>query len=101
MGNDEYDSLYNKASYLITAILSFDKNEADENLQKLKDILDSNNIEYTLPELKVDSWEYEGKRDTITILMAILIIQEKPKNLLKLFYRIQIDYLDSYLAIRL
>lgn len=59
--NDEYDSLYNKASYLITAILSFDKNEADENLQKLKDILDSNNIEYTLPELKVDSWEYGGK----------------------------------------
>lgn len=60
--NDEYDSLYNKASYLITAILSFDKDEADENLQKLKDILDSNNIEYTFPELKVDSWEYEGKK---------------------------------------
>ena len=59
--NDEYDSLYNKASYLITAILSFDKEEADENLQKLKDILDSNNIEYTLPELKVDSWDYDGK----------------------------------------
>ena len=59
--NDEYDSLYNKASHLITAILSFDKDEADENLQKLKDILDSNNIEYTLPELKVDSWEYGGK----------------------------------------
>lgn len=59
--NDEYDSLYKKASYLITAILSFDKDEADENLQKLKDILDSNNIEYTLPELKVDSWEYGGK----------------------------------------
>ena len=59
--NDEYDSLYNKASYLITAILSFDKDEADENLQKLKDILDSNNIGYTLPELKVDSWEYGGK----------------------------------------
>ena len=59
--NDEYDSLYNQASYLITAILSFDKNNADENLQKLKDILDSNNIEYTLPELKVDSWEYGGK----------------------------------------
>lgn len=60
--NDEYDSLYNKASYLITAILSFDKYEADKNLQKLKDILDSNNIEYTLPKLKVDSWEYEGKK---------------------------------------
>lgn len=59
--NDEYDSLYNKASYLITAILSFNKDEADENLQKLKDILDSNNIEYTLPELKVDSWEYGDK----------------------------------------
>lgn len=59
--NGEYDSLYNKASYLITAILSFDKDEADENLQKLKDILDSNNIEYTLPELKVKSWEYGGK----------------------------------------
>lgn len=59
--NDEYDSLYNKASYLITAILSFDKDEADENLQKLKDILDSNNIEYTLPELKVKSWKYGGK----------------------------------------
>lgn len=59
--NGEYDSLYSKASYLITAILSFDKDEADENLQKLKDILDSNNIEYTLPELKVDSWKYGGK----------------------------------------
>lgn len=59
--NGEYDSLYSKASYLITAILSFDKDNADENLQKLKDILDSNNIEYTLPKLKVDSWEYGGK----------------------------------------
>lgn len=59
--NDEYDGLYNKASYLITAILSSDKDQADKNLQKLKDILDSNNIEYTLPELKVDSWGYGGK----------------------------------------
>lgn len=59
--NDEYDSLYSKASYLITAILSPDKDQADKNLQKLKDILDSNNIEYTLPKLKVDSWEYGGE----------------------------------------
>ena len=59
--NDEYDSLYRKASYLITAILSSDKDQADKNLQKLKDILDSNNIEYTLPKLKVDSWEYGGE----------------------------------------
>lgn len=59
--NDEYDSLYSKASYLITAILSSDKDQADKNLQKLKDILDSNNIEYTLPKLKVDSWEYGGE----------------------------------------
>lgn len=59
--NDSYDSLHDKASYLITAILSSDKDKADENLQKLKDILDSNNIEYTLPELKVDSWEYGSK----------------------------------------
>lgn len=59
--NDEYDSLYSKASYLITAILGFDKDKADENLQKLKNILDNNNIEYTLPKLKVDSWEFGGE----------------------------------------
>lgn len=59
--NDTYDSLYYKASYLITAILSFDKDKADKNLQKLKDILDTNNIEYSFPELKVNSWEYGGK----------------------------------------
>lgn len=59
--NITYGESYDKASYLITAILSFDKNEADENLQKLKDILDDNNIEYTLPELKVDTYKYGGK----------------------------------------
>ena len=89
--NDEYDSLYNKASYLITAILSFDKDEADENLQKLKDILDSNNIEYTLPELKLD---------IIMILMVTLIIQVKQKILSMMYYRIQISYLGTYLVIR-
>lgn len=59
--NNEYDDLYSKASYLITAILSFDKDKADDYLRKLKDILKNNNIEYNLPKLKEASWEYEGK----------------------------------------
>ena len=59
--NKEYSDRYSKASYLITAILSFDKDEADRRLQLLKDILDSHNITYTLPELVEDSWEYGGK----------------------------------------
>lgn len=58
---DHYSDRYSKASYLITAILSFDKDEADRRLQLLKDILDSHNITYTLPELVEDSWEYGGK----------------------------------------
>ena len=59
--NEEYSDRYSKASYLITAILSFDKDEADRRLQLLKDILDSNNITYTLPELVEHSWKYGGK----------------------------------------
>ena len=58
---DHYSDIYSKASYLITAILSFDKNEADIRLQLLKNILDSHNITYTLPELVEDSLEYGGK----------------------------------------
>ena len=56
-----YKSLYERASYLITAILSANKDKADENLQKLKNILDDHNVEYVLPKLKVASYKYHGK----------------------------------------
>jgi hypothetical protein len=59
--NTYYDT-YNKASYLITAIFSCsDKDYADKNLQKLKDILDNNNIEYTFPTPEIKSWEDNGE----------------------------------------
>ena len=46
---EEYGDLDNKASYLITAILSMDKEYADEKLTRLKDILDEYEITYTIP----------------------------------------------------
>lgn len=55
---EEYGDLDNKASYLITAILSMDKEYADEKLTRLKDILDEYEITYTIPELNVESYEY-------------------------------------------
>jgi len=58
---ETYRTLYNKASYLITAILGLDKETSDNYLNKLTDILDNNGIEYTLPELKVGSYEYDEK----------------------------------------
>ena len=58
---EEYRDTYNKASYLITAILSFDKEYADEKLEQLKSILDSYGITYTLPELKIQSSKWNGK----------------------------------------
>ncbi len=58
---EEYGDLDNKASYLITAILSMGKETADEKLEQLKFILDENKITYTLPEPDVKSWEYAGK----------------------------------------
>lgn len=59
---EEYEDLDNKASYLITAILSMDKEYADKKLERLKSILDENKITYTIPELDVESWEYGGKK---------------------------------------
>lgn len=59
---EEYGDLNDKASYLITAILSMDKEYADEKLEKLKSILDENKITYTIPELDVKSWEYGSKK---------------------------------------
>lgn len=59
---EEYVDLNDKASYLITAILSMDKEYADEKLEKLKSILDENKITYTIPELDVKSWEYGSKK---------------------------------------
>lgn len=56
-----YSNVRSKASYLITAIFSLDKDCADEKLQQLKDILDANNIEYDIPTPKVNSWEYNGE----------------------------------------
>lgn len=58
---EEYSDTYNKASYLITAILSFEKRYADEKLEQLKSILDSYGITYTLPELKIQSSKWNGK----------------------------------------
>ena len=55
---EEYGDLDNKASYLITAILSMDKEYADEKLTRLKDILDEYEITYTIAELNVKSYEY-------------------------------------------
>ena len=59
---DEYGDLDNKASYLITAILSMDKESADEKLIQLEGILDENEITYTIPELNVNSCEYGKKK---------------------------------------
>ena len=59
---DEYGDLDNKASYLITAILSMDKESADEKLIQLEGILDEKEITYTIPELNVNSYEYGKKK---------------------------------------
>lgn len=59
---NEYGDLDNKASYLITAILSMDKESADEKLIQLEGILDENEITYTIPELNVNSYEYGKKK---------------------------------------
>lgn len=59
---EEYGDFDNKASYLITAILSMDKEYADEKLTRLKDILDEYEITYTIPELNVKSYEYGRKK---------------------------------------
>ena len=53
---DEYRDVDNKASYLITAIFSFSKSETDKKLARLKNILDSYNITYSIPEPKVKSY---------------------------------------------
>lgn len=58
---DTYDSIYSRASYLITSIFDCNKDYADEKLQQLKNILDDNNIEYHIPTPKVKSWEYDGQ----------------------------------------
>lgn len=58
---DTYDTVHSKASYLITAILDgYNKESADEKLESLKELLERNNIEYTIPELKVNSYEWDG-----------------------------------------
>lgn len=56
-----YKDTDDKASYLITAILGRSKEYADEKLARLKQLLEENNIEYTLPELEEKSWEYNGQ----------------------------------------
>lgn len=58
---DEYSDICNKASYLITAIFSFSKSKVDEKLAQLKNILDSHNITYSIPEPKVKSDMWRGK----------------------------------------
>lgn len=57
----EYKDTYNKASYLITAILSFEKKYADEKMEQLKSILEVKGITYTFPELNIKSWQWNGK----------------------------------------
>ena len=59
---EEYNDMYHRASYLITAIFSFDKDYADKKLQQLKTILDENNIDYLFPEPSVSSWDYAGEK---------------------------------------
>lgn len=58
---DTHSDLHSKASYLITAIFDLSKDYADEKIQKLKDILDENGIEYDIPTPKISSWEYDGE----------------------------------------
>lgn len=58
---EEYNDTYSKASYLITAIFSFGKSETDEKLAQLKNILDSHNITYSIPEPKIESYTWEGR----------------------------------------
>lgn len=60
---DTYTDLYSRASYLITAIFDSSKEYADEKLQQLKDILDAENITYSIPEPDVKSWEWNGKTE--------------------------------------
>lgn len=56
-----YYGTHSKASYLITAIFSFKKDCADGNLQKLKDILNENNIGYSIPSPKVEGYGYDDE----------------------------------------
>lgn len=44
----EHDTRYNTSDYLFTAILQNDNRE--KNIERLKSILDKNNISYTFPE---------------------------------------------------
>ena len=46
---------------MITAILSMEKEYADEKLMQLKSILDDNNITYTIPEPNIKQYKYDGK----------------------------------------
>lgn len=57
----EYVDLDDRASYLITAIFSMEKEYADEKLEQLKSILDENKITYIIPDLEIESWKYDGK----------------------------------------
>lgn len=52
----EYDTPHEKASYLITAIFSYSKDYADKYWERLKSILDSKGITYSikLPAVKYD-----------------------------------------------
>lgn len=58
---EEYHSLENKASYLITAIFSGMKKETDKNLEKLKTILDKHNISYSIPEAEIKVSNYDNE----------------------------------------
>lgn len=55
-----YSDIYSKASYLITAILNRNKDFADKKLAQLKEMLERNNIEYEFPDLKEESYEWNG-----------------------------------------
>ncbi len=55
---EKYEDTYNKASYLITAIFSFSKSEADKKIAQLKNVLDSYNITYSIPEPKIKSYTW-------------------------------------------
>lgn len=62
--NRTYSSLHSKASYLITAIFTADgRDYADKSLQKLKDILDENGIEYSIPTYTLRSWDWDDRTE--------------------------------------
>lgn len=58
-GYQVYYDTYSKASYIITLIYHMDDEVKDICLSKFEDILNNNNIQYTLPVTHQNSWGYD------------------------------------------